>query len=268
MSSKFNKVAAVAASTLLVVSGATAANAAEAPGTQGAGSMGQINAGSLGGNAGAGSSDDANGNAGDGNGNAGNNNAGPAGSLGNLGANLGTDSLKAYGTDPDSGSLLKPVNFHETGSFHTPETSLGEPTLGSLAGLGTQVSGSFNVSSPAKGTGSIDTTGSVIGEPTSGSLAPVVSQLAAVLGTGEGITTVIDGSSAGAGAAGSLAAVVPLVIVGGSVAAGIAAAPMIQQALAGINIQIPGLPPLPGMPPMPQPPMPQPPAPQVDNGRG
>ena len=56
--------------------------------------------------------------------------------------------------------------------------------------------------------------------------------------------------------------------VGGSVAAGIAAAPMIQQALAGINIQIPGLPPLPGMPPMPQPPMPQPPAPQVDNGRG
>ena len=43
---------------------------------------------------------------------------------------------------------------------------------------------------------------------------------------------------------------------------------MIQQALAGINIQIPGLPPLPGMPPMPQPPMPQPPAPQVDNGRG
>lgn len=296
MSSKFTKVAAVAASTMLVVSGASAANA------QSLGVEGQIDLGSvkLGGAAevdptvpgtdpapkpAANGSLGSLSGAGTGTGNTGNQAPAQGGNQGSM----SSGSLKAYGLSPDSGSLLQPVNATGVGSLDTTNSSLGEPTLGSLADLASQASGSVNISAPKPGTGSVDTSGSaLVPEPTTGSLAGLWAPIAGSLGIGEGITTVLGSTGGGsipAVGTGSLAAVVPLVLVGGSIAAGIAAAPLIQQALANANFQLPGLPQItlpaiPGLPPLPggslnmqQPPAkaPQgqnPPGPNVNNGRG
>jgi len=301
MSSKFTKVAAVAASTMLVVSGASAANA------QSLGVEGQIDLGSL--KLGGAAQVDppvpgtdpapkapANGSlgslsgAGTGTGNTGGQTPAQGGNQGSM----DSGSLKAYGLSPDSGSLLQPVNATGVGSLDTTNSSLGEPTLGSLANLASQASGSVNISNPKPGTGSVDTSGSaLLREPTTGSLAGLWAPVSASLGTNEGITTVLGSTGSGSGSlpagslpagslpagslpagAGSLAAVLPIVLVGGSIAAGIAAAPLIQQALANANVQIPGLPPLPGgslnmpQPPAKAPQGPNAPGPGVNNGRG
>ena len=315
MSSKFTKVAAVAASTMLVVSGASAANA------QSLGVEGQIDLGSL--KLGGAAQVDptvpgtdpapkapANGSLGSLSGAGAGNTGGQTPAQGGNQGSMDSGSLKAYGFSPDSGSLLQPVNATGVGSLDTTNSSLGEPTLGSLANLASQASGSVNISNPKPGTGSVDTSGSaLLREPTTGSLAGLWAPVSASLGTNEGITTVLGSTGSGSGSlpagslpagslpagslpagslpagAGSLAAVLPIVLVGGSIAAGIAAAPLIQQALANANFQIPGLPQItlpaiPGLPPlpggslnMPQPPAkapqgPNAPGPGVNNGRG
>ena len=119
--------------------------------------------------------------------------SGATGVAGAQESSLPEGSIGAYGSSPDSGSLLQPVDATGVGSLDTANTSLGEPTSGSLSGLNTAINGSLGFSNPAPGTGSVDTTGSLLGEPTTGSLASVWSPVSDSLGTNEGITTILSG---------------------------------------------------------------------------
>ncbi|MFL0579086.1 hypothetical protein [Dietzia sp. 179-F 9C3 NHS] len=79
-----------------------------------------------------------------------------------------------------------------------------------------------------------------VGElPGGGSLVPVVGSIVAPIGSLVG--------SLGA-PVGSLGVLVPIALVGGSIAAGAAAMPAIEQSLAGGGVQLPPLPALPEIP--------------------
>lgn len=228
------KVAAVAAATALTISGATGvANAQES-------SEGSLDTSSLTGGSAEGSS--------------------------------GSGDSAGDGSVEDLGSIILDADALGTGSIDTENSSLGEPTTGSLSDSVSQgiASTGTNSLTPADGTGSVDTTGSVLGEPTTGSLAPIYAPIAGSLGIGEGATTVL-GSSGG----GSTGALLPAALGVGSIAAigaGIYFAPEIHAALTNAGIQLPPLPPLPWAPAQdaaPAAPAPAPaPGPGADNGRG
>lgn len=176
------------------------------------------------------------------------------------------------GSVEDLGSIILDANANGNGSIDSTNSSLGEPTTGSLSDSVSQgiASTGTNSLTPADGTGSVDTTGSVLGEPTTGSLAPIYAPIAGSLGIGGGATTVL-GSSGG----GSTGAILPIALGVGSIAAigaGVYFAPEIHAALTNAGIQLPPLPPLPWAPAQdaaPAAPAPAPaPGPGADNGRG
>lgn len=175
---------------------------------------------------------------------------------------LGSDSVKAFGSSPEAGSLLDDVNNLGTGSFDTTGSLLGEPTSGSLgASVQDLTGGSVNASYPAPGTASVDTTGSLLGEPTTGSLAPVALSVGDSLGTSGGITTVVGN-------------LLPLVAAAGSLATAAGAGAVVCGYVEIPGLQLPaGLPECPALPGQPAPgnqaPAPAPaPGPDAPNGRG
>ena len=176
-----------------------------------------------------------------------------SGSLGLVSDSLEGGSVQIFPEDNATGE----------GSLDTSgSTLLGEPTTGSFAPLAASVAdnGSVNLVSPAEGTGSVDTSGSaLLGEPTTGSLAPIYAPIAGSLGIGDGATTLIEDP----------AVLIPVVLVGATVAAAVTFAPQIQQALLDAGIVLPPLPGMPAPAPAPLPAPAQAPGPQnVDNGRG
>ncbi|AWH91083.1 hypothetical protein [Dietzia lutea] len=176
-----------------------------------------------------------------------------SGSLGLVSDSLEGGSLEIFPEDNATGE----------GSLDTSgSTLLGEPTTGSFAPLTGSLAdnGSVDVLTPAEGTGSVDTSGSaLIGEPTTGSLAPLYAPVAGSLGIGDGATTVIEDP----------AVLIPVVLVGATVAAAVTFAPQIQQALLDAGIVLPPLPGLPAPAGAPAPaPAPPAPGPAIDNGRG
>ena len=227
------KVAAVAAATALTISGATGVATAQES------SEGSLDTSSLTGGSAEGSS--------------------------------GSGESAGDGSAENLGSIILDANATGTGSIDTANSSLGEPTTGSVSdsiGQGIASTGTDSLT-PADGTGSVDTTGSALGEPTTGSLAPIYAPIAGSLGIGEGATTII-GSAEG----GSSGALLPAALGIGSIAAigaGIYFAPEIHAALTAAGIQLPPLPPLPWAPQNAAPAAPAPapaPGPGADNGRG
>ncbi|WP_344411190.1 hypothetical protein [Dietzia kunjamensis] len=204
----------------------------------------------------------------------------------------------------DSGSLGS-IAEGSLGSLEGGDGSLSDSAGsdggvdGSLAALTGSLAGSVGSAAGSDEDGSLgDLTGSLsdslgAGSDEDGSLGDLTGSLSDSLGAGsdeDGSTGDLTGSlsdslgqgSLGAGsltaslapvgsAAGSLPLLIPVALIGGS----LAAAPMIQQSLAGLNIQLPALPEfpplagsaMPGMPPVVGPP-PAPAVPNPDNGRG
>ena len=156
-----------------------------------------------------------------------------------------------------------------SGSETGPDGSLATVT-GSLIGSAGSAAGSDENGSLEELTGSLsDSLGT--GSDGSGSLEELTGSLSGSLGDGSVDAGSLTASLAPLGsAAGSLPLLIPVALIGGS----IAAAPMIQQSLAGLNIPLPALPDfpplagsaMPGTPPIAAPaPAPGPPSP---NGRG
>lgn len=175
--------------------------------------------------------------------------------LGDISSSEGeSGSVAAYGSSPEAGSLQRPVNKDGAGSIDFGSAEDATQSLGKSVQLGDSTG--VDISNPAPGTGSVDTTGSdLLGEPTIGSLAdensPVTS-IGRVLGTTQGITTESD-----------LGILIPIVIIGGAVAA---------VAALGPTLRIPGLPTgLPLTPPQNNAPVAEEtpvPGPETPNGRG
>ncbi|GAA1739009.1 hypothetical protein SAMN06265174_10614 [Dietzia kunjamensis subsp. schimae] len=155
--------------------------------------------------------------------------------------------------------------------------SIAEGSLGSLEGGDGSLSDSAGSDGGVDGslaalTGSLaGSVGSAAGSDEDGSLGDLTGSLSDSLGEGSLGAGSLTASLAPLGStAGSLPLLIPVALIGGS----LAAAPMIQQSLAGLNIQLPALPEfpplagsaMPAMPPIAAPvPAPGPPSP---NGRG
>lgn len=184
------------------------------------------------------------------------------------------DSAGGGSAGQDLGSIILDADATGNGSIDTSGSAIGEPTTGSLSDSVSQgiASTGTNSLTPADGTGSVDTTGSALGEPTTGSLAPIYAPIAGSLGIGQGATSILGSVEGSVG--GGTGSLVPAVLGVGSVAAigaGIYFAPEIHAQLTAAGIALPPLPPLPWAPAQDedQAPAPAPaPGPDAPNGRG
>lgn len=205
-------------------------------------------------------------------------------SLGELSTTLPVSSLEpmsAASSEVDLGGSLRSLICCYLGSLGPASTA---PLLGSADLVDTA-----SATGSAPGAGSLGSATESLGTgsaPSTSSLAPLVGSVTGSLPAAS-VTPVVGSLGA------LLPVLVPVVAVGGSIAAGVLAAPMLQQSLSGMGIALPPLPALPQIPgfpplggsangeapvrqaPVQQAPVQQPggqvpgaPGPQAPNGRG